>query len=156
MKSIYIFLILSLFLIACSSNKELIEVRPEIIQPDTIEGVLPADQMAETDTVIITKEIIRGDTVKYIEFKPDPQLMTKIRELQKESKEFGKELKSLGEFYFKFKPDPILKIDTVRTVKTIVKETPLLSKLGLVSIGVAIGLILLVILNLYRRKFLAG
>jgi len=66
MKIIYIFLILCLFLIACSSNKELIEIKPEIIQPETIEGELPADQMGETDTVIITKEIIRGDTVKYI------------------------------------------------------------------------------------------
>ena len=116
-KSYYIInmILLIAMLPSCGNVKEVTEIKPHIIHPAVIEDSLMAT--VKTDTVIIGVSVIKKDTVTVVKYFP-----------------------KLEKFYIKAKPDSIILLDTVRTVKTIEKfiETPLLSKIGLVFIGMLI------------------
>lgn len=109
--------------IGCSSVKEVTEIKARFIQPEIIEDSIK--NVTVTDTVIIGTEIIKHDTTTIVKYFPQEK-----------------------KFYIKVKPDSILIIDTIKTKQIIEKkiETPLLSKLGLVLIGAA-GMILIIIIK---------
>lgn len=110
-------------IIGCSSVKEVTEIKARFIQPEIIEDSIK--NVTVTDTVIIGTEIIKHDTTTIVKYFPQEK-----------------------KFYIKVKPDSILIIDTIKTKQIIEKkiETPLLSKLGLVLIGAA-GMILIIIIK---------
>ena len=140
--------------LGCTSTREITEIRKRVVVPPVIEKTLPAEL---SDSVIVAVEVVsttidnkvKKDTTAQIEFRPDPSLLKKINELRKEKKLLGTELKSLGEFYFKINPDTIEVWDTLKTVQIVEKiiETPLLSKVGLVLVGIVIAIILLVLVR---------
>ncbi|MFO7446212.1 MAG: hypothetical protein R6W90_07580 [Ignavibacteriaceae bacterium] len=141
----YLFIPLLLLYTGCSNTKEITEIKPKIIKPPVIEDILPAE-LQETRpeglTVFNAVEVNKNDTVKYIEFRPDSLLLDKIKELREDNKILKNESKNIGEFYFRIKPDSIIVWDTVKVTQVIEKkiETPLLSKAGLILIGIILGL----------------
>ena len=145
--SILLLLSVAFLYFGCTSTHEITEIRKRAVVPSVIEDTLPAEL---TDTVFVAMEVVKNDTVKYIEFRPDSSLITKLNELKKEKRFLGNELKSLGDFYFKIKPDTIEVWDTLKTVEIVENkiETPLLSKIGLVFVGVAIAFIILVLVKI--------
>jgi hypothetical protein len=120
-----IILILALLNYNCCGSKEIIEIKPKVLYPPVIEDTLNIS--SKTDTVIIGAAFKMGNTPS---LKNDTTIIVKY---------FPKE----GKFFVKVRPDSILIMDTVRTVQIKEKniETPLLSKMGLIMIGMIITVI---------------
>lgn len=115
---IEILAVFALLNINCGVTKEITEIKPKVIYPPVIEDTIKVIEKA--DTVIVGAEVIKNDTVTIVKYFPKHD-----------------------KFYLKVKPDSIIIFDTVKTVQTIEKiiETPLLSKIGLVMIGMIITVI---------------
>ena len=108
-----------LFLFGCGATKEVTEIKPVVIHPAVIEDSIRT--IIKTDTVIVGVDVIKNDTITIVKYFP-----------------------KLEKFYIKAKPDSIVYIDTIKSIQTIEKfiETPLLSKIGLVAVGIIIGVII--------------
>ena len=109
------------FFLACSSTRETVFVRDTVlvVRPDSIEEWLPATWGDSTHT-ISGEKISHGDTVIVVRYYPVEKRI-----------------------YVKVKPDSvrIAVRDTLTRVEIVkeVQETPFLSKLGLIFIGLAIA-----------------
>lgn len=147
--------IISLMFISCTSTREITEVKKRVVVPQVIKDSLDAyiDTSSyfekEPTEVFVAKEIIKGDTTKWIEFIPSPELTEKIKELKIENERLGKKTQSIGKFKFEIKPDTVVVFDTVKTFQVVkeVIETPFISKLGLVFIGIILGIALMLFIK---------
>ncbi len=138
---ILLILLSGLILSGCSQTKEVTEIKPRVIQPPVIQDTLPADFF---DGMFQANKIVDKDTVESIKFIPDTSLLRKVKELYSQNKSLGIKLGRIGKFNFKMKPDSIVIWDTVKVSKPPdIIETPLLSKIGLVAIGIIIALIII-------------
>lgn len=128
------FILLILILLAgCTTTKEITEIKPKVIYPPVIEDSIKAASI--TDSVITGIFVETGHTL------PTGQAGSS---LQNDTTIIVKYFPKLEKFYMKAKPDSIVYWDTVHSVQTVEKdiETPLLSKIGLVFIGILITVIL--------------
>ena len=122
----------ALFNINCGNTKEITEIKPKVIYPPVIEDTVRTSIV--NDTIVIGTSVESGPAygtgVHAPPLKTDTMIIIKY---------FPK----LEKFYVKVKPDSIIIFDTVKTTQTIEKniETPLLSKIGLVMIGIIITII---------------
>jgi len=123
--------------VACSSQKEIIEIKPIVIKPATIEDSFNASVI--TDTVIIGSSSANGGINSSSSLRKDTSVIVKYFPVEKR-------------FYVKVKPDSIVFFDTVRTIQYLENkiETPLLSKLGLVAIGAAAMIVFFLIKKFVR------
>jgi hypothetical protein len=135
---IFLTILVGLLFVGCSPTKEITEIKPIVIRPPVIQDSLPANFF---NNIFQANKIIGKDTVQSIKFIPDSALLQKVKELYAQNKKLGIKLKA-GEFNFKIKPDSVVYWDTVKTVQTIEKiiETPLLSKIGLIFIGIVLAI----------------
>lgn len=136
---ILLILLAGLIFLGCSQTKELTEIKPRIIQVPVIQDSLPASFF---DDMFQANKIIGKDTIQSIKFIPDSSLLQKVRELYAQNKSLKIKFSRIGEFDFKIKPDSIIFWDTVKVSQPPdIIATPLLSKAGLVFIGIIIALI---------------
>jgi hypothetical protein len=120
-----IIFILALLNYNCGGSKEIIEIKPRVIYPPVIEDTLKVSN--KSDSVIVGAIFDSGHATS---LQKDTTIIVKY---------FPKEEK----FYVKVKPDSIVIMDTIRTVQIKEKniETPFLSKMGLIMIGIIITVI---------------
>lgn len=125
--------VLTLLNINCCGSKEVIEIKPKVIYPAVIEDTVKA--AVKNDSVIIGVETGH----------PSGHSRAAIGAvfLQQDTNIIVKYFPKYEKFYVKVKPDSIIIFDTVKTIQTIEKniDTPLLSKIGLMMIGVIIAII---------------
>jgi len=147
-------LCIMLFLLCgCTHTKEVIEIKHRVIQPAAIEDSIRA--VVINDSVIIGAPIYpsKGGNAS------DSSLPFEIG--NSGSLPFGKGrgwaivkyFPKLEKFYIKVKPDSIIIWDTLKTFQTIEKvvETPFLSKMGLVFIGIGICVVFVVLKQFVRK-----
>jgi len=125
--------------INCGNTKEVIEIKPKVIHPPVIEDTVTT--ALKDDSVIIAVKTKRSSMqVTSSAAEGIQQIDTTI---------IIKYFPRYQKFYVKVKPDSIIVFDTVKTVQTIEKnvETPFLSKIGLVMIGIIISIAVIYILK---------
>lgn len=114
----------------CSSTTPgIIVIKPEVIKPEVMEDTL--NVTIKTDTVVIATQVIKRDTVVLIKYFPGQDRI-----------------------YYRIKPDSIIVIDTVTTIREIdrVSETKdlLLQYATVVSIAIIAGLFLIIYIKISK------
>lgn len=113
----------------CSSTKEITEIKPKVIYPAVVEDTVHSNIINDTLIAGVVTRTGHGNQSGNIASSQHIDTVVTVKYFPK-----------LERFYIKVKPDSIIIFDTVKTVQNIEKiiETPFLSKIGLVMIGIII------------------